>query len=199
MTETEPVRMCGKGLHFLTADNLTPAGRCRPCRRASQRRWVADYRRGGLPAPTPISPEVAEAAVQATVTPGEQAAATAALVDALESTAWAFAAAVQGGKPEEVERIVATTRMDVIAVILASQLPRPPRIGRNGKTVECGTNLGYAEHIRRGEPTCVSCRAAHARVNAGYRTRATDEQEASVRKASIDALHRRDTAGRVVA
>jgi hypothetical protein len=194
-------KLCRKQLHELTRENLTSSGRCRACRQKTQREWVAAYRAGEIAPPEPVHPEAAASAISAAVTPEERAAATAALVDALEPTMWELAAAVHKPDPGAVEALLAgldRRAVDVIAIIAVSQLPRAPRVGRAGKTVECGTNEGYAEHIRRGEPTCAACRPAHARANADYRARAKADMQASVGRSAVDALHHRDGAGRVV-
>lgn len=38
-------------------------------------------------------------------------------------------------------------------------------LGMRGRPLvaECGTDAGYSRHLKRGEATCASCRAAHAR------------------------------------
>lgn len=93
------------------------------------------------------------------------------VVDAHEDTAMALMQAVHDGRPDLVAAVLtAADRIDVVAVILAALLPhQQPRTTTAGHLIECGTNEGYALHIREGEPTCLACRAAHATANAAYR------------------------------
>jgi hypothetical protein len=113
------------------------------------------------------------------------------LLEELEPVAWAFLDAVHTGSAERVARIVEQCpRMDVVALILAGQVARPPRQRLDGRgQVECGTTEGYREHQRRGEPRCAPCREAHARRNAGYRAKARQDSRAPARAATVAQLN----------
>lgn len=117
---------------------------------------------------------------------------TASLIESLMPAAWALVEAVHDRDPVRVSQLVnSADRLDVIAIILASQLPHGPRTSAGGRLIDCGTNDGFAEHIRRREPSCAACRSAHAADNPGYRARAEDERSVATRRGVLDALHRR--------
>lgn len=116
---------------------------------------------------------------------------TSALVEALLPVAWELVEAVHGRDPERVSQLInSAARLDVIAIILASQMPHASRTSASGRTVDCGTDEGFGEHIRRREPSCAACRSAHAANNDSYRARATDERGLAARRGAVDALFR---------
>ena len=39
-------------------------------------------------------------------------------------------------------------------------------LGQRYRTAVCGTDAGYSRHVKRREPTCEACRAAHAQAQA---------------------------------
>lgn len=83
--------------------------------------------------------------------------------------AWA---ATQAGEP-----VGAVTRYCGVKGCVAHLNDQPGRIARLGlkqpdpndpsTRPECGTRHGYQMHLRRGEPTCKYCRAAHAAASRG--------------------------------
>lgn len=110
--------------------------------------------------------------------------------------AWELVKAVHDRDPVRVSELVNSAhRLDVIAIILASQLPHAPRTSLAGLPVDCGTDAGFGEHIRRGEPSCAACRAAHAASNETYRARSAGDQAAATRRGALDALRRRRRRG----
>lgn len=132
------------------------------------------------------------------VTSDEAREATGALVDSLAPLAWALVEAVHARDSVRVHRLLTSSeRLDVIALILASQLPHAPRTTRGGRTVECGTNEGFGEHLRRGEPTCAACRAAHAVKCPSYAQRAAGDTAVATRRSALDALYPRPRLRRV--
>lgn len=46
--------------------------------------------------------------------------------------------------------------------------PRVARSTANRKVAECGTRAGYSRHLKRGEPTCVECKAAQSAAVSKY-------------------------------
>jgi hypothetical protein len=115
-----------------------------------------------------------------------------ALVERLMPVAWALVQAVHDRDPVRVSELVnSAKRLDVIAIILASQMPHGPRTSLAGQAVDCGTREGFGEHIRRREPSCVACRTAHAASNPSYAARSSEESRAAARQGVLDLLHRR--------
>lgn len=117
---------------------------------------------------------------------------TASLIESLLPVAWALVEAVHDRDPVRVSQLVnSADRLDVIAIILASQLPRGSRTSASGRLIDCGTNEGFAEHIRRREPSCAACRGAHAVQNPSYEQRSAGEHSAAARRSALLALGRR--------
>lgn len=113
------------------------------------------------------------------------------LLEELEPLAWELVAAVHARKPEWVAAIIdrAGGRADVLAILLADQMPRPRRARLNGKgEVECGTDDGYREHRVRGEDACAQCRTAHSVRNAGYRKAKRERDRQPARLATLQSI-----------